>query len=902
MAQQRVLHISCNIDNGDYSVGDEIEVYYNDTTGVIEVEVNDVSKSSGSDIPEAVSQFPLGGGTTGGYDFTVIPDGYQFCDGDYLQTFHFQESFPYAYRDSNFSESCSTVICDIAKGNTILTPATGVDQADGSIFALASSSNGTVKYALFDFNYNTEGQTNPTHSNLFPGVYTVYAKDAAGCSLVWEDLTVTFNPLSSYGVLQDWEYYNKDGTNHKIELLERGYSGSPTNRDLMDETPTRRSIRGENATRLNCIFPGELEVNVKSQTDKEYLELIKNADDKKYLIKFYYNPGGGDQLIFEGFLTVANYSEPYEPGVYTSTLVATDRLGDLSKIDFTDDFGNQIYGDISVFDVIRYCLRKTGLEFGYRVGMNLYEANHDSTSADDPLTQTYVNSDTYYTDGEPDDCYTVLNDVLNSINCEVRSYGGYWYIIYKPEKYTTYNYRQFDKDGNYESNSSVSPQIDFKQSTESTRVTWLTGGKLIDGADVYKNININSLRKLAQSVVNPFEKRTLNGDGFLGWSKVLNGDSGTVEPVINPPKGNVIGGATADVPRDTYYFRLLFSDDQGGDAYIVSSGSIEYKGADSFKIKFTVIYSFGYRMRPFPPYVRLKYMLKVGSKYYNTNGDWSVSEVINNYDLEVINEETEIEINGQFDSTVTSDTETTYELRLYDIDPFESDLQQANILDLINALPSVSGLDEGARRIGRITGTNTVIYFEIVQDSGGKAWNTIGAPARTFPVGSSSVFYGSVELLTFPSGQQIEDTETININTTDGNIIDLEHDLRHFDLNTEINNTENLVINYFKLSDGTPTNSWGASGKKIQRIHGEQISEWYNTMGYRIKGSITTDQHLSPINVFREVSDNNRIYTPVAMDIDDKRMTARLELIEIQSDETVTASAFTSGFEQDAYR
>ena len=900
MAQQIIRRLICQDSTPtSYTAGDVIEVFYNDTTDVIEVEVNDTPVSSGEDIYENYIDTDY---------FSHIDYYYQFCDGSNLQTFPYSETFPYAYRSSNFSESCSVVVCDIAKSTTTLTPASGVDQADGSIYALATSSN-TVKYALYDFDYNTEGQTSPTHSGLLPGTYTVYAKDSQGCSVVWTNLTVTYDALSTYGAVQRWTYYSKDGTEHRVDLLQRGAADSPTQRDLMDATPTLRRYRGELSDNLATIFPGEIDVFVMSETDKEYLELIKEADDKEYLIKQYYKPSASYDLIFQGFVTTTLYSEPYRGTNYVSTLNATDRLGDLSKIDFSDDFGSFIYGDMSVFEILRTCLKKTGMEFGYRIAMNLYEANHDSDPEDDPLTQTYLNTDSYYTDGEPDTCYEVLEKVLNGINCEVRSYGGYWYIIYKPEKYTTYAYRQFDKDGNYESNSTIAPRVDLKADTESNRATLLPWPTL-QGDPVYKNININSIRKLKKSIVTPFEERTLNGNSFLGWSKALSGEGGSIIPQINPqfvigiPGGGSIG-TPVSFTKDVYYFNFIINDGQGGNAYIVASGDIEYKGEDEFSIKIPVIFYNNYYSLGELPYVKLKYSLKVGSKYY-TPGGWSASETVMQYFLETFNKDTEVDIRGVFDTDVTTNTDTTFELRIYDIDIFEADYEESTMSALLTTVSGVStSYDLGSRLVGRVSGASEqLVYFELqINDSGNKEWiKTAAYSTSDLTFGSSAVLFRSIEFITYPNGQQIDDKATLTINTKPGNVIDLEHDLHHFDLDTTINNTENLIANYFKLSDGTPTSAWGSSGKKIQRIHGEQISGWFSKMPYRISGEVTTDLHLAPYNVFREINDDNRIYNPVFMEIDDKRMKARIEMVELQSDDSITPSAFTSGFKQNAYR
>lgn len=912
MAQNLISTIICN-DSAPtaYTAGDQIDVYYNDTTDVIEVELNGSPVTSGEDIYESYL----------GTEFTLLPQGYAFCLGSNLQTFPFNETFPYAYRDSNLDESCSGVICDLIKGAIAVVSATGAGVEDGSITVTASSSV-EVRFDTTDRTRFTEmatatdngdGSYTYTFSNYPPGTYSIYTEDFQGCKTSWIDVVIGINEgVSNYGVLQRWGYYGKEGLEHRVDLLQKGYSGSVTERDLMDATPTIRKVRGENASRLETIFPGEMDINVMSETDKEYLELIKTSTDKDLLVNFYIKPSTTYNLVFRGFVTTTLYSEPYQGGDYVSTLSINDRLGDLSRVDFLGASNNPLYGDLSVFEVIRTCLDKTDLDLGYRIAFNLYEASMDSPSGanggnetgaatDDPLTQVFTDTDSYYTDGEPDDCYTVLEKVLKSINCEVRSYGGYWYIIYKPEKHTTYNYRQFDSEGNYESNSSISPQVDLKASTETNRATLLPWPSL-QGDDIYNKVSIISKRIVKENIFTSFSERTLNrinrnslGNDYYGWSKVLNGDTGSIDALYRDLPSFLEYG---------FYLKFNIGDGQGGNAYYTASKSIEYSGNDTFTIKIPFYFYWPYG-DIVPPYVNFKYMVKVGTKYLDgLSGTWSGSLVINNYYITDINENIEIEITGTFDA-VTVDTTEVLEVRVYDIDPLYYDYLEGTEGNLPTTVAALSTTpDVGTRIAYKITGTYHYYYFQMTSTGSTKSWVAQSQRYYNDPVLGKPSYpvFSSINFLTNPNGSGINNTDILVIKTTRDNVVNLDYEVDHFDLDTTINNSENLITNYFKLADGTPTSAWGSSSKKIQRIHGEQISGWYSQMAYRITGEITTDLHLTPYNVFREIADGNRIYTPVSMEIDDKRMKARIEMVELYNDETVTPSAFTSGFKQNAFR
>src|SRR5690606_8369202 len=107
------------------------------------------------------------------------------CVGTTLQRISPNNIFPYASIGStpNASQCQITPVCDLTISDIYsVTPASGPTTADGSLTISATSSNGTIKYSLQeDFNYN-DGQTSPTFTNLYPGDYTVYAKDPIGCT------------------------------------------------------------------------------------------------------------------------------------------------------------------------------------------------------------------------------------------------------------------------------------------------------------------------------------------------------------------------------------------------------------------------------------------------------------------------------------------------------------------------------------------------------------------------------------------------------------------------------------------------------------------------------------------------------------------------------------------------
>lgn len=926
MAENRLLDIICNTSTGILTAGDLLEVYYDDTADEVVCYKNDVLQAFGQTILDGEvidNTYSISGAATitDGISLSVRIN-YSFCSGVNLVSFNFENEFPYASKLEAFSEECSTSICDISKqGYVSITKASGIDQADGALSVSATTSNGTVKYALFDFDYSSQGQTSGTFSSLYPGDYKIYAKDSAGCTVSW-NVTVGYERLIDYTLRFNWFFADltSSTTNYKVELLKRNYSNSPGNEDVMGPVPVMRRLRGENSSRLQSVYPSEIEVTVQSDVDKEWLELFSDSDDREYLVKYYYDDGSGYDLIWQGFAITDLYTEPYEPIKYFSTFNATDGLADLKQEPFLDISGSPVFGDVSLLDILLVCLEKTGLEQSVRVGMSLYETGMDSTAADDPLDQVFVNTDTFYTEGEPDDCYTVLNKVLSGVNCKLFSYGGYWYVIYKPDQIDAFNYREFDANGSYVGNGSISPIIDLKESTESNRATWLTGGKTLQGEPVYKNININKLRIIPESITNSFTSRYRDGNTFVGWSKVLNGDTGSINVLEFTDSAALYSGAKIEgLQEGGLYFNFLIPDGQGANAYVVTTGSIEYKRGDTFRLSFpyTIRYAYG---EP-PPYIRLKIMLKVGSYYLQADGTWTTTENIISLQVNDFNREVEIEIASAFDYRVVDNTTSDYELRIYDVDVYDTDISvdasQSNMITALKAY-STTDLNLGAKITSQYTASRYIYYWELQDlltggnqsgytpdDNASLKWVPIGVVGLPSSQDASRIFLdldlagsflGSVQFITFPNGQALQPKDTEVITTNTRNVLSLDVDLSIFDLDTTVNNSENMVVNYLKLSDGTPTSAWGANGKNINVIIGDQIATWYNKMAYRIRGSIKADIHLPFYMMLREVSDDNRIYTLSSIDINDRDMKAMVEMVEVSSDSQVAAKAYSSGY------
>lgn len=925
MADRLIQELICNAGGyySEFNTGDVIRTYYREETDILFCTLNGTEHTYTH--WDVITNKALKSGWWSGALGTF--SSVMFCDGIYLNRFKFRNDPPYIAVAKEESTICkSQLISDITIKEVTTTRATSATSSDGSFTVSATSSYGGLKYSLEGYTTGVNYQASGTFTGLAPGAYTVYAVDAAG---FYTARTVTISTTLVLGVVQYWTFQNLEGVRYKIELCQRDYTGVSTERDLLGSTPAVLNHGESNTTREAAIYPSEMIINAISETEKEYLIMMANADEREYVTRLYYMDESGYHLHWQGYLISSLFSEPYyeKPSNYVSTLNATDGLADLSKEDFSDESGVKMEGLYSLFEVIRVCLQKTKIEQGFRVAMNVFEASHSQADTDDPLHQTFVDVASYYTESDPDDCYTVLNKVLTSLGCEIRSHGGYWYIIYLPECMETYAYREYDADGNYITHGSLSPIVDFKEPLDADRNVWLAGGKTMQLEAIYKKININCVRALRENLFPEFEEDnlTLDGETFKGWNKVLNGDVGSIYPslereIITGLQISYVAASSSGTSRngnkyttdqkvrstvvESYYLKFDFYDDQGGNAFIVHRGEVEYKGSDSFTFEIPYcIEKILYRTDP--PYVRLLYSFSIGDKYLQADGTWSTDQNIIEEIIDSYNSDNTITFEGIFDESVTENTKETYVFKIYDMDPLRYDLNVETDEDDYD----LTDLDAGAKLVIRkkklFDDYYINQYWELQENTTSKSWVEqsdikIEADYSRPRTPQMILYLGEVYFMTFPDGVELEEEQTITFSSSKYNVQDLDIDLYHFDIDISINNIENMVVNYLRLEDGTPTQAWGANGKQIQQLVGAQMAIWYAKAGYRIKGVFRTDKIITPYMIFREPEDSSRVFMPAYMSVDLRSAHVEVEMVEVGSNDQTSGSAFTNGFKQNA--
>ncbi len=135
-----------------------------------------------------------------------------------------------------------------------------------------------------------------------------------------------------------------------------------------------------------------------------------------------------DLDVFEGWLSISDLRQDFQPDPNVLVLTATDGLGFLKDVPLTDYNGNTFKGPNRLADYIAGCLRKTGLEKSLIAEMNVRESTQVASYLGHIYHTIYVDAQTFATSiQEYQDCFTVLERILGEY-CELSQQKNEWYI------------------------------------------------------------------------------------------------------------------------------------------------------------------------------------------------------------------------------------------------------------------------------------------------------------------------------------------------------------------------------------------------------------------------------------------------------------------------------------------
>jgi hypothetical protein len=623
-----------------YSADDAIYVYWDDVLEQILVKKNNVAYTGGGDIGNRGENYNFNYGISSYENDRFAIAVYSFCDGADLNWFRMDmiaPVFPYFARVVTVdSPVCipGGPVCDIIfSGPAQITHATNLTGNNGEITVSAISSNGTVKYGLTDFDYATEGQLSGTLDGLAPATYTVYAKDANGCTAI-NTITILYRPAygEHYQVPWDDVHENRDA---RVRIYEREYLGDVVELPKSGgEVFKRRKPKQEAAfnDKFFPVHPTTAQLNLLSRVDLQFLPLF-TQDPKRYLCVLEYNDGAGWVADGSWFIAPSLFNEKYAAPPYYSSFELTDNVKFLQETPFTDINGNLLNGVLKLIEVISFVLKRTGLDLNIRSGLNIFEENHNTGASDDPLDQTYIDIACYREDIEPFSCWDVLSEILKPFGARVFQDENMWIIEEVDRAQDGYAYRIFDPSGNYVSNGTVDPVKDIVPSGQ-VGPSFAGGGHNLEIIPAYGKITITSkLNYTGAMVAGGFEKSDLinpDSETFLDSSGVFTSEEGFKDWSLRMIDiDGVSFGRIQDDNRSVGAFFYNHSlNSYGGnlrDAYIESAEKpFQYGSDDLLRIAFE-------HSSPAPAefeFMVIRAAIKLGTQYLQEDLSWHTDEHI----------------------------------------------------------------------------------------------------------------------------------------------------------------------------------------------------------------------------------------------------------------------------------
>jgi len=458
-----------------------------------------------------------------------------------------------------------------------------------------------------------------------------------------------------------------------------------------------------------------------------------------------------------------------------------------------------------------------------------------------------------------------------------------------------------------------------------------------------------------------FQGKTIKRDlivNYDGWSLITNGNVSSYYYTYLA-QGNIAQNKV-DTTEPNYSGAIASNSDsstKGQDAFLLSkAGDITYSSSDVIVFKFDFYPDTGsIKTKYIPKVLRFKWRVKLGTYYLQGNGSWTTDTDLQWVEVLVseanFNTWQTIEIKADCPD-VTGEVVTTYQISLmhgsfmgdteYGCWDYASEAAiravptvdlpkgyilwhgmengqyyQINFYRLETGVPSIStGSYWGAATNGLIgTYYSVIIPSDYHSSTNNVNWNLIHkinsddieefkngdgpkCAVRRFDNVSFEMLPNnkvSPEEFTYRTGNdpQIKDNEVFSI--------------LNGDVPNGITNAENLYINWYRYSDGTPTVQWSREGvdesEPLLALLSKRIIELHNLPKFKLTGTLKTDTFYGFRNSYFEVS-SSKYFVPMSMVIND--LTNQYE-VEIQEVGALTASgidgigafdelAFTNGF------
>ena len=193
----------------------------------------------------------------------------------------------------------------------------------------------------------------------------------------------------------------------------------------MAESPVLSEVIDTDEDKFTPIRSRQVKLQLHTSNDIDIMTFTSGGDNDFYC---EIAVGAEANVVFNGWLSVEDINQEFQPHPNMLVLTVTDGLGFLKDEPLTDLNGDIFTGENKIIDYLTACLAKTGRSLQLIAEMNIREKDAGLTDAGHFYNYCYLHSGTFESaPNEFDDCYTVLEKILGE-SCELSLQKNKWYI------------------------------------------------------------------------------------------------------------------------------------------------------------------------------------------------------------------------------------------------------------------------------------------------------------------------------------------------------------------------------------------------------------------------------------------------------------------------------------------
>lgn len=228
-----------------------------------------------------------------------------------------------------------------------------------------------------------------------------------------------------------------------VRIFIDGYVGDPIQLTGTDRPFILREFNTDEDI-FKPIRPQQAEISFYNQSGVSIDDFLGNSDTYAYV---GFNFISTSRYYWTGYLLQDDFQEIWQDSKHIITLRASEGIGLLKNVPLSDEDGNELIGNYSIDQLIRYSIYGSSQTFlRYYIINNLYNIGMDDGDHNTSLMQTYIDAKTFSIgDGEYESKYTVLEKINKAFNQTIFQYLGRWYILRVEELFipSSQNLRQF---------------------------------------------------------------------------------------------------------------------------------------------------------------------------------------------------------------------------------------------------------------------------------------------------------------------------------------------------------------------------------------------------------------------------------------------------------------------------